>query len=100
MTCLFVLLLALIIQVTQERPKSRFIDTNGAEKLTDIIKYSRVHKKRINFLVWNSQVCFEDIINMNAAFSVVSIFQNTISASLLSKNSGNESFLRDLTDQS
>ena len=49
-------------------------------------------QKTTNFLVLNSQACFKDIFNMHAAFSAVSLFQNIISTSLLSKNSGNESF--------
>ena len=78
MTCLTVLLLALIIHVTQERPKSWFIDTNWAEDLTDIIKYSFVHTKRINFLVLNSQAYFNNIFNMHAVLQHFSKFNISI----------------------
>ena len=72
--------------------KVKIIAPNRAKKLPDIIKYSHVHKKRTYSLVFNSQACLKDIINMYAASPVFSLLQNKISASLLSKNSGNETF--------
>ena len=49
-------------------------------------------QKPTNSPLFNSQACFKDIVNMHAAFPAVSLFQNIISTSLLSKNSGNELF--------
>ena len=62
------------------------------QKVFGHYKIQSCTQKRINFLVFNSQACFKDIINMHATSPAVSLFQNIISASLLSKNSGNESF--------
>ena len=81
-----------LVVIDFDHAMSRFNETKEAKKLTDIIKYSHVHKKRRNFLLLNRQARFKDIISMHAAFPVISLIQNIISASLLSKNSGNESF--------
>ena len=66
--------------------------TCSSEKVDVHYKIKLGTQKRTNFLVFYGQACFKEIINMHAASPAISLFQNIISASLLSKNSENESF--------
>ena len=66
--------------------------TCSSEKVDVHYKIKLGTQKRTNFLVFYGQACFKEIINMHAASPAISLFQNIISASLLSKNSGNDSF--------
>ena len=66
--------------------------TCSSEKVDVHYKIKLGTQKRTNFLVFYGQACFKEIINMHAASPAISLFQNIITASLLSKNGGNEPF--------
>ena len=67
--------------------------TQLSQKIAGHVKVQSGAEKKSDFHVLNSQLCFENIINMQAASRTISfLLQNRISSSVISGNKRFESF--------